>query len=260
MPPQGTWPASILLARHGESAGNVARDAAEASGGLRIDIDQRDMDVGLSELGQQQAKALGAWIADRGEEAPTVALASPYRRACHTAELAIEAAGLDIEVVQDERLREREFGVLDRLTRAGIEKEFPEEAAARTYLGKFYHRPSGGESWADVGLRVRSVLDSVTREHAEERVLIVAHQVVILMFRYVIEHLTEQDVLAIARGEEIVNCGVTTFAFDPDIGRNGGMRLKRYNEAVALEEAGTPVTAEPDAKPAPARGTGDQSL
>jgi broad specificity phosphatase PhoE len=255
MPTQGSWPASILLVRHGESAGNVARDAAEAAGGLRIDIDIRDMDVGLSELGERQAKALGEWIADRGEQAPTVALASPYRRACHTAELAIGAAGLDIEVVQDERLREREFGVLDRLTRAGIEKEFPEEAAARTYLGKFYHRPSGGESWADVGLRVRSLLDSVTREHADERVLIVAHQVVILMFRYVIEHLTEQDVLAIAREEEILNCSVTTFEADPDIGRNGGMRLKRYNEAVAMEEAGTPVTAEPDPQPGP--GTGD---
>jgi len=258
MSPQGSWPASILLARHGESAGNVARDAAEASGGLRIDIDIRDVDVGLSELGERQAKALGEWIADRGDERPTVALASPYLRACHTAELAVGAAGLDLEVVQDERLREREFGVLDRLTRAGIEKEFPEEAAARAYLGKFYHRPSGGESWADVGLRVRSVLDSVTREHADERVLIVAHQVVILMFRYVIEHLTEQQVLAIAREEEILNCGVTTFVQDPDLGRNGGMRLKRYNEAVALEEAGTPVTAEPD--PQPARGTGDQSL
>ena len=258
MPSRGSWPASILLVRHGESAGNVARDEAEASGGLRIDIDVRDMDVGLSELGEQQAKALGRWIADQRDRAPTVALASPYRRACHTAELAIGTAGLDIETVQDERLREREFGVLDRLTRAGIEKEFPDEAAARTYLGKFYHRPSGGESWADVGLRVRSLLDSVTREHADERVLIVAHQVVILMFRYVIEHLTEQEVLAISREEEILNCSVTTFEFDPDLGRNGGMRLKRYNEAVAMEEAGTPVTAEPD--PEPARGTGDQSL
>lgn len=255
MAPQGSWPSSLLIVRHGESAGNVARDAAEASGGLRIDIDERDMDVELSELGEQQAKALGAWIADRGDEAPTVALASPYLRACRTAELAIETAGLDIEVVHDERLREREFGVLDRLTRAGIVEQFPEEAAARAHLGKFYHRPPGGESWADVGLRVRSVLDSVTREHAGERVLIVAHQVVILMFRYVIEHLTEREVLDISRQEEILNCSVTTFVHDPDIGRNGGMRLLRYNEAVALEEAGTPVTAEPDPQDA---GTPDE--
>jgi broad specificity phosphatase PhoE len=246
MPPSGSWPTSLLIARHGESAGNVARDAAEASGGLRIDIDERDMDVDLSELGRQQAKALGAWIADRGEEVPTVAIASPYQRACRTAELAVETAGLDIEVVLDERLREREFGILDRLTKAGITEQFPEEAAARAHLGKFYHRPPGGESWTDVGLRVRSALDSISREHADERVLIVAHQVVILMFRYVIEHLTEKQVLTISRDEEILNCGVTTFVHDPGLGRNGGMRLKRYNEAVALEEAGAPVTAEPD--------------
>ena len=244
----GSWPASLLLVRHGESAGNVARDTAEAEGGLMIDIDERDMDVALSELGERQARALGRWVADLGHEVPTVALASPYRRACRTAEIALEAAGLDVEVVHDERLREREFGVLDRLTHRGVAEQFPQEAAARARLGKFYHRPPGGESWADVGLRVRSVLDSVTREHEGERVLIVAHQVVILMFRYVLERLTEQEILAISRKEELLNCSITTFVHDPDLGRNGGMRLHRFNEAVALEEAGTPVTAEPSAE------------
>jgi probable phosphoglycerate mutase len=47
----------------------------------------------------------------------------------------------------DERLREKEFGILDRLTRAGIEEQFPDQAEFRRLLGKFYHRPPGGESW-----------------------------------------------------------------------------------------------------------------
>ena len=57
-------PRSLLVVRHGESAGNVARDAAEADGLATIDIVERDMDVPLSPLGERQAAALGEWLAD----------------------------------------------------------------------------------------------------------------------------------------------------------------------------------------------------
>jgi len=178
-----------VLVRHGESAGNVAREFAEANGHPFIDIAQRDMDVPLSELGERQARAVGLWLGSLGRRAPSVVLTSPYVRAERTASIALAAAGLGLPVVLDERLREREFGVLDRLTKAGIQQRYPEQVEARSRIGKFYHRPPGGESWCDVALRVRSVLDSVGREHSGQGVLIVAHQVVILMFRYVIEHL-----------------------------------------------------------------------
>jgi broad specificity phosphatase PhoE len=149
----------------------------------------------------------------------------------------------------DERLREREFGVLDRLTKLGIEQRYPEQAEVRARLGKFYHRPPGGESWCDVALRVRSVLDSVTREHSGERVLIVAHQVVIMMFRYVIEHLTEGDVLRIARETDLANCSLTSFKIDRR--SPNGMTLEQFNEVFPLEEAHAPVTHEPDVPVAP---------
>jgi 2,3-bisphosphoglycerate-dependent phosphoglycerate mutase len=243
--PEPHWPELLLVARHGESAGNVARDAAEGAGATVIDIAERDMDVDLSELGERQARALGSWLA-APDRRPTVAVTSPYVRARRTAELAVEASGLGIEVVLDERLREREFGALDRLTHAGIAEHFPEEAEARQRLGKFYHRPPGGESWCDVGLRVRSAIDSLSREYAGERVLVVGHQVVIYMFRYVLEHLDEQRILALSRERELTNCSVTTFVHDPDRGRHGGMRMERYDDDVALDAEGTPTTAEPD--------------
>ncbi|MCU1370984.1 MAG: histidine phosphatase family protein [Ilumatobacteraceae bacterium] len=242
------WPRTLLLVRHGESAGNVARDLAEAAGHERIDIEDRDMDVALSPDGERQARALGAWLRDQADAAPAVILSSPYARARRTAQLAIAEAGLEAEVVLDERLREREFGVLDRLTHRGIEAQFPEEAESRARLGKFYHRPPGGESWCDVGLRVRSALDSISREHQGERVMVVAHQVVIFMFRYVIEHLDEAQILEISRQEELVNCSVTTFACGAD-GTTNGMELVRFNETVALEEAGVPRTTEDDPAP-----------
>ena len=111
------WPTRLLIARHGQSAGNVARDKAEAEGLHLIDMATRDVDVPLSELGQQPARALGRWMGRLPEEErPTAVLASPYLRARETARLAMEAAGLSEDTVPftvDERLREREFGVLD---------------------------------------------------------------------------------------------------------------------------------------------------
>ena len=56
------WPKQIWIVRHGESAGNVARDAADFAGHAHIDITERDVDVPLSTLGQQQSDALAAWF------------------------------------------------------------------------------------------------------------------------------------------------------------------------------------------------------
>jgi broad specificity phosphatase PhoE len=241
--------------RHGESAGNVARDAAEAAGHPMIDIATRDMDVPLSAQGESQARALGEWLGRQpDDERPTHTLSSPYVRAQTTARLVLEASGCPPEEVcveVDERLREREFGILDRLTRAGIEARYPEQAAARAFLGKFYHRPPGGESWADVALRLRSTLDSIGRQYAGDRLLVVSHQVVITVFRYLLEGLTEHELLAIDRTEELANCSLAVFDFAPDVGRHGGMRLVRWNDATPLEKAGETVTAEPDTHVAP---------
>jgi 2,3-bisphosphoglycerate-dependent phosphoglycerate mutase len=243
------WPASLVLVRHGESIGNVAREAAEASGAAMIDVAQRDMDVPLSPRGEEQADALGRWLRRRRRNRPSVVLSSPYVRAHDTAVLALRAADLPLPVVLDERLREREFGVLDRLTRLGIAERHPEQARARARVGKFYHRPPGGESWCDVALRVRSALDSITREHGGEHVLVVTHEVVILMFRYVLERLTEAELLRIGREQDVVNCSVTSFALARN--QRDGMALRGFNEVVPLEESGAPVTAEPDVPVAP---------
>jgi broad specificity phosphatase PhoE len=243
------WPAEFLLIRHAESMGNVARDLAESSNALTIDIAERDMDVPVSDRGCEQARALGDWLRDLGRRQPTVVLASPYARAARTAEIALERSGSDVPVVLDERLREREFGVLDRLTRLGIEERFPEEARARARVGKFYYRPPGGESWCDVALRVRSVLDSITREHEDERVLIVTHEVVIFVFRYVLERLTEQDLLAIAAQQVLANASVTRYVKAQ--GREAGMTLEGYNDTSPLRQTGAPITTEPDVPLAP---------
>jgi broad specificity phosphatase PhoE len=44
------------------------------------------------------------------------------------------------------------------LTSHGIARRLPGEAARRARVGTLYHRPPGGESWADVALRLRTLL------------------------------------------------------------------------------------------------------
>ena len=249
-------PKRIWIVRHGESAGNVARDRATAEGLARIDIAERDVDVPLSELGHEQAAALGDWFAAMPEgERPEVLFASPYRRARQTAGIIREAGALSGNAgstLIDERLREKEFGILDRLTGSGIREMHPEQAEFRRLLGKFYHRPPGGESWCDVILRLRSLVDTISLNHDGRRVLIVAHQVVVLCMRYLLENLDEDDILKIDREGDVANCSVTEYVFDESVKPDGAMVLKRYNFVAPLKQAGAPVTAEPD-KPVAAR-------
>ena len=184
------------------------------------------------------------------DERPGVLLTSPYARARRTAEIIRDAGGLAPDasgMVVDERLREKEFGILDRLTRVGIEARHPDQAEFRRLLGKFYHRPPGGESWCDVILRLRSALDTVSLHYAGERVLVVCHQVIVLCLRYLVECMTEEQILAIDRATEVANCAVTSYQFDPKLGKHGKLDLRLFNFVAPLEEEGAPVTAEPDA-------------
>ena len=245
------WPERLWIVRHGQSAGNVARDAAHAAGLPMIDIAHRDVDVPLSALGERQAKALGLWFASLPEkEKPEVVLASPYVRARQTARAICEAGGVAGEArppIIDERLREREFGIFDRLTTAGILEKYPELAEQRALLGKFYHRAPGGESWADVILRLRSALDTVSLHHADRRVLIVCHQVVVLCLRYILEEMDEAQILAIDKEGDVVNCGVCEYEFQPDDAALCVPKLVDYNFAAPLIEEDAPITSEPDA-------------
>lgn len=257
---QQRWPRRIWIVRHGESAGNVARASALLAGLTHIDIAERDVDVPLSQLGIEQADAVGRWFAAMpAAERPDVVLSSPYVRAQATAARIEAAGGLALaglasgeqassaEIIIDERLREKELGVLDRLTRAGIEKLYPEQAEFRRILGKFYHRPPAGESWCDVTLRLRSALDTISLHHGGKQVLIIGHQVVVLCLRYLLEQLSEQQILSIDAEGDVANCSVTEYAFDPNEGPHGKLSLLRYNFVAPMEQAGAEVTREPDA-------------
>lgn len=238
------WPARIWIVRHGQSAGNIARDKAEEEGVSLIELEHRDADVPLSELGLRQAQSLGRWLSGQPPHLrPQVVLSSPYVRARQTAQQVLDALQGQVQLVADERLREKEFGILDRYTSAGIREKFPELSEQRTLVGKFYFRPPGGESWCDVILRLRGVIADLQRNHVGANVLVVGHQVIVNCMRYLLEGMDEAQILAIDRKGDVPNCGVTEYAAD---GQGRALELVRTN-FVSPELAEQAVTDAPDA-------------
>lgn len=219
--------AELILVRHGQSLANVAFPAADAEGLLEAEVSGRDAEVPLTETGQEQAKALGAWLAALPEDhRPQTVITSPYLRARETWRIAAESSGLDLpEPRTDERLVDRLMGELELLTRAAVQQRFPDEAARRAAAGEYDYAPPGGESFADIAVRLKSFLDDLHRDHAGRRVIVVAHDAVVLMMRAVIEQLTWDEVLAVeADAGNVRNASITRFD-----GSSGTLVLDRYN-------------------------------
>ncbi|HEY0426236.1 MAG TPA: histidine phosphatase family protein [Pyrinomonadaceae bacterium] len=219
-------PQSLWLVRHGQSTANLARQKAVTENLLTIDFPEREQNVPLSAFGEQQAAKLGEWF-QKETEKPSVVFSSPFLRAGETTRLILENAGLgETEIFYDERLRERELGVFDRLTSLGVAEKFPAEFAARQKVGKFYFRPANGENWADVALRIRSFWNEIKTDFAGENVLVVSHEAVLHLFRYIVERMTEEAILEIDRAADIANCSITSYNLEA---KTGKMILQREN-------------------------------
>jgi 2,3-bisphosphoglycerate-dependent phosphoglycerate mutase len=235
----------LAVVRHGQSTGNVTAEEAEVGGLDVIDIPERDADVPLSDTGREQAEAVGRWLADRAEaERPDIAIISPYLRARQTAELAL--AGTGIPGIVDERMRDRELGILDLLTGRGVAARLPDEARRRQRLGKFYYRPPGGESWADVLLRLRAVLRELQEDRPGGRVLLFAHEATVLLARYLAERLSEAELMAVAHATTIANCSVSSWHR-----LDGELRPQLFNSVDHLHREGAPPTRQEEVNAEP---------
>ena len=245
--PDGAGGRRILLVRHGESTANVAAGKAEREGLEAIDVEARDADVRLTELGRRQAAtvadALRAQLSS-SSLAETRIWSSPYRRAVETARIAT-GAPVDLDAPHsphdgfalDERLRDRELGILDTLTTLGVEARFPEEANRRRWLGKFYYRPPGGEAWTDVALRVRSFLRD-TVAHDSKPLVLFTHDAVVSVFAYVLLHLDEIRLDRFLAERVVGNASVTSFSSDAA----GAWTLDSFGDASHIDAAGVAAT------------------
>ncbi|WP_026404660.1 histidine phosphatase family protein [Actinomadura rifamycini] len=238
----------LNLTRHGESTGNLAHRDAERAGAEDAGIPERDADIPLTDRGRAQAETLGRRLAGLPpDERPTLVVSSPYLRALDTARIALAQTswagpsapdGPRLRV--DERLRDREQGVLQGLTALGVRRRFPVEAERARHLGKFYHRPPGGESWADLALRLRSFYRDLEADAPGGRALVVAHDAIVVVTRYLVEELTEQEIMQIEK-EPVGNCSLSRWRDDA-----GGLRPVCYNDTAHLTGPGAPAGLGPD--------------
>jgi broad specificity phosphatase PhoE len=233
----------LILIRHGLSASNVAFPRADAKGLHDSGLTGPDTDVELTDTGVKQAEAVGHWLATLpAEQRPEVVITSPYLRARETWRIAAAASGLEFpEPGTDDRLVDRLLGDLEMLTRAAIAERFPDEEGRRAEAGDYRYRPPQGESFADIEVRLGSFLDDLNRDHAGERVVVVAHDAVVLMMRAVIEGLSWDDVVEVSAGGSVRNASITRFD-----GRSGRLVLDTYNAVDHLPDGSPSTGAPPD--------------
>lgn len=232
----------IWLTRHGESEGNVAASRAEADGSEVVPIDIRDADVPLSPTGREQATAFGDWLAAHRDDIDVV-MVSPYARAQQTWQIAAARADSSHTAGTDERLRDRELGILDRLTRRGVQQRYPEEWERRRFLGKYYHRPPGGESWVDVRLRLRGFLGEAATSTATAdatSMLVVAHDAVVVLLISILLGMDESETLDLAAGGTVLNASVTHLSY-----ADGTWTLDSFADVSHLRAEDVDVTAHP---------------
>ena len=183
------WPTRLVLVRHAESVGNLARDVAEANGEALIDIATRDMDVPLSPQGEHQAAELGEWLAETTTPARRVLIAvrpgcgdrsasRPPRRVHRLGGARRATAGAGIRRARPPHA-------------CGIEARFPEEAAARAHASA---SSTTGLPAARAGATWRCGCAACSTRWGgstpARSVLVVAHEVVVYVFRYVLERLS----------------------------------------------------------------------
>jgi broad specificity phosphatase PhoE len=137
----------LLLVRHGQTAANAA--------GLLLGR----ADPPLSDLGRQQAAALAARIPSDAR-----VITSPLLRARETA----AAFGRGVEV--DDRWIELDYGTLDGVALGDV----PPDVWTRWRSDPTYV-PAGGESLADLGVRVRAACTELVEEVRDRDVVVVSH-------------------------------------------------------------------------------------
>lgn len=216
------WPRKLVIVRHGHSEQNATTDLLNED--LEVALQRmrtiRDADITLTPLGKFQAEETGKYLAQTQHF--DICFSSPYRRTLETAEGICAQFSYAIHAYVDDRLREKEFGVLHARTKREIREKYPDEYEARKREGKYWYRLLGGENYPDVGQRVHSFSDKLIRDWDGKDVLIVTHQVPYKMFRQQFEHLRETAVLAL---EDAPNCGIQEYQIDRSLHTPDGFLL-----------------------------------
>lgn len=187
-----TMPLDLVLVRHGESEGNLANKRSrdgDHSAFTESFMNRHSSKFHLTNRGIVQARATGDWIkAHIGAQFDRYYV-SEYTRAKETAgHMRLNPPnGWFAEFY----LRERDWGSLDIMPENERSKRFAEFLERRD-LAPLYWPPPNGLSIAELCLYADRVLQTLHRECAGKRVIIVCHGEVMWAFRLRIERMSER--------------------------------------------------------------------
>ncbi|EQC34352.1 hypothetical protein SDRG_08124 [Saprolegnia diclina VS20] len=181
----------LVLIRHGESEGNVARersikgDHSLFSGEFKH---RHSSNWRLTDRGREQAEAAGEWLRKNDMVYFDRYLVSEYLRAMET------AARLNLPDAQwyaEMLLRERDWGQMDLMSEDERFKNMYDELVRRD-LDRFYYAPPGGESMAAVAQRVDRMLCVLHRELPGKKAVVVCHSEVMWALRTRLERMSQE--------------------------------------------------------------------
>ena len=202
--------AHLCLIRHGETAWN-------AEGRV-----QGQLDIPLNEVGRRQADAVAAAL---GGEDFGALYASDLARVVQTA--APTAGRMRLAPVLDARLRERHYGMFERLTYVEVKERHPAEYARFRDKDLDYDFGSG-ESLRAFNARALEAVAAIAARHAGERVLVFTHGGVLEMVHRFARGLGLQS----ARDFEIPNAGINRVEVEGE-----AWRILAWAEKAHLEAA-----------------------
>jgi broad specificity phosphatase PhoE len=149
----------IWLMRHAETAAPGVFHGAES-------------DIGLSDRGLRQARAVAAFLADRGAVA---VVSSGMRRAVDTATPIAAAYRLPLRI--EAELHERRVGLLGGLPTTPEHPHWS-ETLRRWMAGETHFTTEGAESFDDLRNRVLPVWNRLAEEFSGQPLIVVAHGIV----------------------------------------------------------------------------------
>lgn len=201
---RGPWP-ELWFIRHGHGFHQTAYEIYEMGGykspreALGVDIPNHE--VPLTPLGRWQAEETRKSLIIK----PDCVYTSQIARADETATIIFP--GYELKV--DPRLNEKDFGPTHLAGEEELIELFPEHMKRYLADGKYFApKGPGGENYIYLYLRLHSILDTLRRDWAGKRVVVVCHSAVMLSFRQLFEHYSPKGLMKIGREQEIPNCGI----------------------------------------------------
>jgi NAD+ kinase len=203
-------PLDLLLIRHGQSEGNAAKRLSEAGDNTTFNelvASRHTRSYRLSPLGQKQAEAAGEWLRTHFGTFDAF-YTSEYTRAMETASLLNLP---DAHWYRNFYLTERDWGDIEQCPDNERAERYAHALKMRT-IEPFFWRPPNGESFAELCLRLDRVLDTLHRECANKRVVIVCHGEVIRAFRVLLERMPQDEFRTTAlskdKADGVFNCEI----------------------------------------------------